>query len=157
MRVLPPSTETIDESRDWQRYLVPIGRALFALIFIMSGFTHFSAASIGYATQVGLPFAGLLVPASGIVAMVGGLSVLLGYRVRIGAWLLVLFLIPVTLTMHNFWSMTDPMMAQIHMAMFMKNVSMLGGALLLAHWGAGPVSLDARRNRAADRHGQDGQ
>jgi putative oxidoreductase len=59
----------------------------------------------------------------------------------------VLFLIPVTLMLHKFWLVTDPMMAQIQMILFMKNVSMLGGALLISQFGAGPFSLDARRSR----------
>jgi putative oxidoreductase len=87
----------------------------------------------------------LLVPASGILALAGGLSILLGYKAKIGAWLLVLFLIPVTLMMHNFWAVKDPMMAQMQMAMFLKNVTMIGGALLISRFGAGPLSLDARR------------
>jgi len=90
--------------------------------------------------------AGLLVPASGILALVGGLSILLGYRAKMGAWLLVLFLVPVTVMMHNFWAVKDPMMAQMQMAMFLKNVTMLGGALLISQLGAGPWSFDARRN-----------
>jgi putative oxidoreductase len=49
--------------------------------------------------------------------------------------------------MHKFWTVSDPMMAQIQMVMFMKNVSMLGGALLISHFGAGPISLDARGSR----------
>jgi putative oxidoreductase len=49
--------------------------------------------------------------------------------------------------MHKFWSVQDPMMAQIQMIMFMKNTSMLGGALLISQFGAGPLSLDARRSR----------
>jgi putative oxidoreductase len=59
----------------------------------------------------------------------------------------VLFLIPVTLMLHKFWTVQDPMMAQIQMILFMKNVSMLGGALLISQFGAGPFSLDARRSR----------
>ena len=51
-----------------------------------------------------------------------------------------------TLAMHNFWAVKDPMMAQMQMAMFMKNVSMLGGALLISQFGAGPLSLDAKRS-----------
>jgi len=90
--------------------------------------------------------AGLLVPASGILALVGGLSILLGYRAKMGAWLLVLFLVPVTVMMHNFWAVKDPLMAQMQMAMFLKNVTMLGGALLISQLGAGPWSFDARRN-----------
>ena len=144
-RVQAPATPALAQTGDWTRYLVPAGRALFALIFLFAGLTHYSAQAIGYATQAGVPLARLLVPASGVIALAGAVSVLLGYRTRIGAWLLVLFLVPVTFTMHKFWGLTDPMMAQMQMAMFMKNVAMLGGALLLAYWGAGPVSLDARR------------
>jgi putative oxidoreductase len=71
-------------------------------------------------------------------------SVLLGYRARLGAWLLMLFLMPVTVMMHNFWAVKDPMMAQIQQGFFLANLSRLGGALLIAHFGAGPLSLDAR-------------
>jgi putative oxidoreductase len=111
----------------------------------MTVFGHFSAGYIGYAAQAGVPAPGLLVPLSGVIATLGGLSVTLGYKAKIGAWLLVLFLVPVTLTMHAFWAVTDPMMHGMQMAMFMKNVSLLGAALLLTHFGAGPLSLDARR------------
>jgi len=62
----------------------------------------------------------------------------------VGALLLVLFLVPVTFTMHNFWAVQDPMMALMQQAMFMKNLSMLGGALLIAYFGSGPASLDRR-------------
>lgn len=129
------------------RYIVPAGRVLFSAIFVMAGLSHYSAETIGYAAQMGLPFASVLVPASGIVALLGSISILLGYRARLGAWLLVLFLVPVTLTMHAFWAVEDPMMAQMDQAMFMKNLSMLGGALLIAYFGAGPVSLDAKQGR----------
>jgi putative oxidoreductase len=82
-----------------------------------------------------------------VLAIAGGLSILLGYRAKLGAWLIVLFLVPVSLMMHKFWMVPDPMMAQIQMILFMKNVSMLGGALLISQFGAGPFSLDARRSR----------
>jgi putative oxidoreductase len=135
------------QPHDLTRYLVPVGRTLFAAIFLLSSFAHFSSGAIGYAAQQGVPLASVMVPLSGLLALLGGLSVLLGYRARIGAWLIVAFLVPVTLMMHRFWVAPDPMMAQIQMAMFMKNVSMLGGALLIAYFGAGPFSLDGRRSR----------
>ncbi len=122
-----------------------LGRLFYVAIFVMSGVTHFTAKPVAYAAAAGVPFASLAVPASGLLALAGGLSILLGYRARLGAWLLVLFLIPVSFAMHNFWAVKDPMMAQMQMAMFMKNVSMLGGALLISQFGAGPWSLDARR------------
>ena len=122
------------------------GRALYAAIFLMTLLSHFSPQAIGYAASQGLPMARLLVPASGVIAFLGGLSVLLGYRARLGAWLIVLFLVPVSLTMHAFWAVSDPMTAQMQMAMFMKNMSMLGAALMITQLGSGPMSLDARRS-----------
>lgn len=58
--------------------------------------------------------------------------------------MVVAFLIPVTFMMHNYWALTDPMMKRTQMAMFMKNLSMLGAALLITWFGAGPLSLDAK-------------
>jgi len=131
------------------RYLVLLGRICFAAIFILAAPGHFTAPEIAYAAHAGVPFASLAVPAAGLMALAGGLSVALGYHIKIGAWVLVLFLVPVTLAMHNFWAVTDPMMAQLQMAMFMKNVGLMGGALLLSYFGAGPLSLDARRRQPA--------
>ena len=130
-----------------QGAVVVLGRLLFAVIFVMAGSNHFSKQTIGYAASQGVPLAAVAVPLSGVLAIVGGLSILLGYHAKLGAWLIALFLIPVTLMMHKFWTVTDPMMAQIQMILFMKNVSMLGGALLISQFGAGPFSLDARRSR----------
>jgi len=126
---------------------VPVGRALFAAIFVSAGIGHFGADSIAYAAQAGVPFANVLVPASGVLSLLGGLSILLGYRARLGALALIAFLVPVTLAMHPFWSVTDPMMQQMHQVMFFKNLGLLGGALLIGHFGSGPYSLDARRAR----------
>jgi putative oxidoreductase len=125
-------------------YLVPLGRLFFVAIFLMSAPMHFARPMIDHARQAGVPAADVLVPASGILALLGGLSILLGYKARIGAWLLVLFLVPVTLMMHRFWGLADPNMAMIQRIMFMKNISMLGGALMLTHFGAGPFSIDSR-------------
>jgi putative oxidoreductase len=126
--------------------VVVLGRFLFALIFLMAGANHFNKQAIGYAASQGVPLASVAVPLSGVLAIVGGLGILLGYRAKLGAWLIVVFLVPVTLMMHKFWTVQDPMMSQIQMILFMKNVSMLGGALLISQFGAGPFSLDARRS-----------
>jgi putative oxidoreductase len=147
------ATDSIAISRNaevtsfWPGAMVVLGRFLFALIFLMAGANHFSKQTIGYAASQGVPLAALAVPLSGVLAIAGGLSILFGYRAKLGAWLIVLFLIPVTFMMHKFWTVTDPMMAQLQMILFMKNVSMLGGALLISQFGAGPFSLDTRRSR----------
>lgn len=125
--------------------VVLLGRLFFALIFLMAGPNHFSGQTIAYAASQGVPLASIAVPLSGVLAIVGGLSILLGYRARIGAWLIALFLVAVTPMMHKFWTVTDPMMQQMQMIMFMKNLAMLGGALLISQFGAGPWSLDSRR------------
>lgn len=125
--------------------VVLLGRFLFVLIFLMSGPMHFSKQIIGYAAAQGVPLASIAVPLSGVIALAGGLSILLGYRAKIGAWLLIVFLAAVTPMMHNFWAVADPMMHQMQFVLFMKNVSMMGGALVISQLGAGPWSLDARR------------
>lgn len=126
-------------------YFVLLGRILFAAIFIISGPENFSPKAVAYAVAQGVPLAQIAVPVAGLLAIAGGLSVLLGFRARIGGWLLVLFLVPVTVMMHRFWAVSDPAAAQIQFIMFLKNVSMLGGALLIAHFGSGPLSLDGGR------------
>jgi putative oxidoreductase len=124
--------------------LVFVGRLLFVLIFLMSGFTHFAKQAIGFAASQGVPMASILVPLSGVIALLGGLSILLGYRAKLGAWLIAIFLIGVT-PMHKFWGIADPMMQQMQMVMFMKNLAMLGGALLITQFGSGPWSVDAHK------------
>ncbi len=124
------------------KYAVLLGRVLYASIFIMAAPNHFSKGTIAFAASHGVPLAAIAVPLSGVLALLGGLSIILGYRARIGAWLLVLFLVPVTIMMHNFWAVADPMMAMTQQIMFMKNLSMLGAALLIAHFGSGPLSID---------------
>lgn len=131
------------------KYTLLLGRILFSLIFIMSSFGHFGEQSIGYAASKGVPMASILVPLSGIIELVGGLSILLGYKAKYGAWLIVLFLIPVTFMLHNFWTITDPMAQQMDMAAFMKNISMTGAALMIAYFGTGPLSIDRRNTTAS--------
>jgi putative oxidoreductase len=126
-------------------YLVLLGRVFFALIFVMAGPGHFAANTIAYGASKGVPLASIAVPLSGIISLVGGLSIALGYRAKWGGWLIVLFLVPVTVMIHNFWAMTEPNVARIEQIMFMKNLSMLGGALLIAHFGSGPLSVDNRK------------
>ena len=128
-------------------WIVPIGRVLLSLIFLFSGISHFSGATISYAASMGVPFASVLVPISGAMAMVGGLSVLLGFHARMGALVLLLFMIPITFAMHAFWTFDDVTMAQNQMAHFMKNIAMMGGLLLIMFYGSGPVSVDHNHNK----------
>jgi putative oxidoreductase len=138
-----PNSITHESKRETSmKYVALIGRIFYSLIFLMTIMGHFSNQGIGYAQSQGVPLASIAVPLSGIMAMLGGLSVATGFKAKWGALLIILFLVPVTVMMHNFWAVQDPMMAQIQMAMFMKNLSMLGGAILIFHFGSGPMSLD---------------
>ena len=117
------------------------GRILFSVLFIFSALGHFKQSTIGFAASKGVPFASFVVPFSGVMELVGGISILIGYEARIGAWLLVLFMIPVTFVFHAFWKIKDPMQKQMEMATFLKNISILGGALILTYFGSGQLSI----------------
>src|SRR5918995_6866633 len=110
------------------------GRILFVLAFVLSGSTtHLLQAKqgIAYARMYRVPAPEITVPLSGLMAVVGGLSVALGIWGDLGALVLVAFLLPVAFYMHAFWKETDPQQQANQMAHFMKNISMAGGALVL--------------------------
>ncbi len=119
-----------------------LGRLLITGVFFVSVPAHFGPVDLGFATAAGVPLARFVVPATGILQLIGALSVVLGYKTKIGAWLLIVFLAPVTFTMHQFWATSDPMMAQFQWGMFTRNVSIIGGLLLLSQFGPGAWSLD---------------
>lgn len=126
------------------KYLLLLGRILFSALFILAIFGHFSQFDIKYAELKRVPLPNILVPLSGIIAFLGGLSVLFGYKARCGVWLIILFLIPVTFFMHNFWTITDPVASIIEQANFFKNLALIGAGLIIAYFGSGPLSLDNR-------------
>ena len=115
-----------------------IARILLSALFIWSAFNKIMnpAGTQQYMTANGLPLVGLLYLATVAVELGGGLSVLLGYKVRWGAIALAIFLIPATLIFHTNFA---DRMQQI---MFMKNLAILGGLLMIIQYGAGRISLD---------------
>jgi uncharacterized membrane protein YphA (DoxX/SURF4 family) len=110
-----------------------VGRILFALIFINSGFAHFAQreAMTGYAQFKKVPAAKLAVPLTGLMILVGGLSVVLGFWADLGALLLAAFLIVSAFMMHNFWTMDDATQKMNETVAFFKNLSMAGAALII--------------------------
>jgi putative oxidoreductase len=112
-----------------------IGRILFGLLFVSSGFmAHLGEggkAGREYARSLGAPSPDLLVPLSGITIIVGGLMVALGIWADLGALLIIGFLVGITPIMHAFWKVEDPQMRQIQSAMFFKNTALLGAALIV--------------------------
>lgn len=120
-----------------------IGRILFSVIFIVAFTGHFSSDTIAFAASQGVPLANIAVPASGILSLIGGLSIAFGFKTRLGAAALIAFLAPVTVMLHNFWTVSDPMMHQMQFVNFLKNLGLMGGALMYVVHGAGALSLDA--------------
>ena len=110
-----------------------VGRILFALIFINSGFAHFAQrdAMTGYAQFKKVPAAKLAVPVSGVMILLGGLSIVLGLWMDLGALLLAIFLIFSAFMMHNFWTMDDATQKMNETVAFFKNLSMAGAALII--------------------------
>src|ERR1700686_4236453 len=115
----PAARKSTDKETLSMRYAVLLGRILFSAIFIASAAGHFKSATIAYSAPQGVPLVSLAVPLSGVIALLGGFSIALGYRAKQGAWLLVLFLVPVTLALHRFWGVPDPQAAMLQFAMFM--------------------------------------
>jgi putative oxidoreductase len=125
-------------------YTVLLGRILYSAIFLLFAPSHFTTGYIGYGASHGVPFPSIAVPLSGVIALAGSLSILLGFQARLGACLLIIFLVPTTFMVHNFWAVADPAAATNEQVHFMKNLAMLGAALLIVYFGSGPFSLDNR-------------
>jgi putative oxidoreductase len=115
-----------------------IGRILLVLIFFQSGIGKIMnfQGTAEYMAKFGMPYTNFFLVSAIFLELVGSVTVISGYFARLGAFLLVILLIPTTLIFHTNFS--DPMQ-QIH---FMKNVSMFGGILVLLMVGAGRFSLD---------------
>ena len=131
--------------------IVPLaGRLLISAIFIFSGLGKLAAhaAMVGFAASKGLPAADLAIWLAAAVEIFGGLAILLGFQTRIAAWVVFLYLIPVSLVFHNFWALQgmERMDNQVHL---FKNVAIMGGLLFVAAFGAGAYSVDAARLKKA--------
>jgi putative oxidoreductase len=116
---------------DW---ILLVGRILFASIFVVSGATIHLLKwrdGVAYARSNDVPAPELLVPLSGVMAVGGGVLVILGLWADLGALLLAAFTFPVAYWMHAFWKVEDPMQRVNQQTHFMKNVAMGGAALAL--------------------------
>jgi putative oxidoreductase len=124
---------------EWfKAFISLIGRILLVLIFLNSGIGKIGnfEGTAQYMGKFGMPFPHYFLMGAIFLELVGSITAIVGYYTRFGAFLLLIFLIPTTLIFHT--DFTDPMQ-KIH---FMKNISMLGGCLLLLSQGPGRLSLD---------------
>lgn len=123
-----------------------IGRILLSLIFFASGVGKIFdfEGTTAYMEVAGMPMTGLFLVGAIVFELVGGASIIVGFKARIGAILLIVFLVPATFVFHAFWNMPEEQQ-QIQMIMFMKNLSILGGLIVIIGGGPGPISLDERK------------
>jgi uncharacterized membrane protein YphA (DoxX/SURF4 family) len=114
-----------------------VGRILFAFMFVMSGFNHLAKAEAmaGYAAYKKVPAPKLANLLSGVIMLLGGLSIILGVYADLGALLLAILLVAMAVKMHDFWNAQGEA-KQPEMIGFMKNISMAGGALFLFAYAA---------------------
>ncbi len=110
-----------------------IGRIVFGGFFIYSGINHFKnrKAMAQYAGAKQVPMPDVAVTASGAAMLLGGTSILLGIKPRLGAAAIIGFLLGVSPIMHDFWRDEDPQQRQNNMINFMKNLALAGGAMAL--------------------------
>jgi uncharacterized membrane protein YphA (DoxX/SURF4 family) len=121
-----------------------IARILFSLIFVLSGITHFTAMRSYVALMpVAIPWRAFWVTISAFVELTGATLILFNYRPRLGGWLLVAFLIPVTIVVHGTAMLTlpDPIMRAVNVSMFLKGLAMIACALFITQLGVESRSL----------------
>ncbi|MBL8579405.1 MAG: DoxX family protein [Mesorhizobium sp.] len=118
-----------------------IGRVLLSIMFIVAGFGKLTAigATAGWFGSIGLPVPTVTAVVVGLVELIGGLAILVGFKTRIAALVLALFTVAATLIAHT--NLAD----QVQQLFFLKNLAVTGGFLALAAGGAGAYSIDARR------------
>jgi putative oxidoreductase len=122
-----------------------VGRILLAALFIVSGFGKISGydGTAGYMAAKGLPMVNVLLPLTIALELGGGILLAVGFKARWIALLFFLFLIPTTFIFHAFWGI-DPKEAATQQINFLKNVSIMGGMLMVFAHGPGAYSVDRR-------------
>ena len=125
-----------------------IGRCLISALFLLAGINKIFNFDryLQSMTEKGLPVPSFLLIGAIIFLILGSILIIIGYKSRIGALLLLLFLIPTTLLFHNFWDLSGDQAAQEQIN-FMKNLSLMGGLIVLLSGGPGGCSFDACSTR----------
>lgn len=130
-----------------EKYTALAGRAFLSAIFLMSGLGKIAnfEGTRQYMEAYGMPLTALFAAGAIAFEVLGGLSLLLGFKARWGAWVLFLFLIPVTLIFHAL-GIGDPEQGQMQVIHTLKNLAIMGGLLTAASFGPGELSLDAKKS-----------
>lgn len=110
-----------------------LGQVLLGLFFVLSGVNHFKnkKGSVGYAASKKVPMPEISVLGSGIVLILGGISIITGMYLELGLWALVIFLVLANVMFHNFWADKDAQSKMMDMTQFLKNTALIGALLIL--------------------------
>ena len=121
-----------------------VGRILLAIIFIKSGFGKITGfeGTAAYMASKGLPMTQLLLVGTIVIELLGGIMLVVGYKARWAALAIFLWLIPTTLIFHKFWGLADAKEAATQQIQFLKNVTIMGGMLMVYAFGPGRLSVD---------------
>lgn len=131
---------------NYKAYVSVAGRILLALMFILSGFGKLSnlSGTAGFIASGGIPFPNLVAVLVGAFELLGGIALVLGFQARLIGLLMALFTIAASIVFHAYWAVPAEQQ-YVTQLLFMKNLSVAGGMLLISALGAGPLSLDQRR------------
>lgn len=124
-------------------YAPLLGRILVSILFLRSAIgkiTGFSIVAAGMAKK-GIPFSEVLLIGAIFCEIAGGLALVLGWKARWGALLLIIFMIPVTLLYHDFWNV-EAAQYRNQLNHFMKNLTIFGALVFILGMGSGPLSLE---------------
>lgn len=149
IRILASETETATSVGNTTRntglyatrnYIPLIARILLAALFLWSGINKIlhPTETQQYMAAFGMPFTGFFLFAAIVQELVGALFLLTGYRARLGATILIIFTVVATLIFHT--NLSD----QMQQIMFLKNLAIIGGLLMVVQYGAGNVALRPR-------------
>ncbi|HEX8012335.1 MAG TPA: DoxX family protein [Casimicrobiaceae bacterium] len=126
---------------------VLVGRILIAFMFMQSGYEKLTdlTGTAGYIASGGLPNSTALAGLTGVFELVGGLAILIGFKARWAALVLAAFTLVASFLYHRYWTVPADQQLVVQL-LFMKNMAIVGGLLVIAALGAGPASLDARKS-----------
>jgi uncharacterized membrane protein YphA (DoxX/SURF4 family) len=118
---------------NWSSSAFIVGRLLVGGFYVYAGTDNLLniSSKVGYATFKGVPFPMLSITLASILILIGGMSILTGFRPIVGIYAVILFLVPVTLMMHKFWVVEDLQLRVIEWRAFLSNLALAGSALLL--------------------------
>ncbi len=143
--------------RTIQGILAVLGRVMLCTIFFLSAvgnkIPNFKAVAEAMEKE-GVPAPQIMLVGAIVFLIAGSISVVVGFKARIGAALLLVFLILATYYFHDFWTLTDPQAKQDQMIQFMKNLGLMGAMVLIIANGTGPMSLDERASDSTLRRSE---